>query len=118
MKDNLSYMRDFKPLNEDEQRIIQEAQRILGSSSTVPCTACHYCTGGCPKNIPIPEIFSAVNKQLGNGQSDEAVSDYQKATENTGKASDCINCKQCENTCPQRINVTERLKQCAELLEK
>lgn len=118
MKDNLSYMRDFKPLNEDEQRIIQEAQRILGKSSTIPCTACHYCTKGCPKNIPIPEIFSAVNKQLGNGQSDEAVSDYQKATENTGKASDCINCKQCENTCPQRINVTERLKQCAELLEK
>ena len=119
MEDNLSYMRDFKPLNDEEQKIIQQAQRILGESSTIPCTACHYCTKGCPKNIPIPEIFSAVNKRLGNGQSDEAVSDYQKATESSGsRASDCINCRQCENACPQRINITERLKQCAEMLEK
>lgn len=68
MEDNLSYMKNFQPLSEEEQRIIQQAQRILGNSSTIPCTACHYCTEGCPKHIPIPEIFSAMNKQLGNGQ--------------------------------------------------
>ena len=67
MEDNLSYMKNFKPLNEEEQKIIQKAQRIMGNSSTIPCTACHYCTEGCPKQIPIPEIFSAANKQLGNG---------------------------------------------------
>lgn len=117
MEDNLSYMRDFKPLNNDEQKIIQQAQRILGASSTIPCTACHYCTNGCPKKIPIPEIFAAINKQLGNGQLAEAMADYQKATENAGKASECINCKQCENACPQHIDITKRLKQCAETLE-
>lgn len=118
MEDNLSYMREFKPLNDEEQKIIQQAQRILGSSSTIPCTACHYCTKGCPKNIPIPEIFSAINKQLGNGLADEAVSDYKKATDGGGKASDCVSCKQCESACPQHINITEHLKQCAEMLEK
>lgn len=118
MEDNLSYMRDFKPLNDEEQKIIQQAQRILGESSTIPCTSCHYCTKGCPKNIPIPEIFSAVNKQLGNGQADEAVSDYRKATGGSGKASDCISCGQCENACPQRIKIIENLKTCAGILEK
>ncbi|MDE7280473.1 MAG: aldo/keto reductase [Ruminiclostridium sp.] len=118
MEDNLSYMRDFKPLDEEEQKIIQQVQRILGKSSTIPCTACHYCTKGCPKNIPIPEIFTAVNKQLGNGLAEEAVSDYKKAAADHGKASDCISCRQCEGACPQHINITERLKQCAELLEK
>ena len=40
MQDNLSYMKNFQPLNEEEQKAIQQAQRILGNSSTVPCTAC------------------------------------------------------------------------------
>ena len=116
MEDNLSYMKKFQPLNEAEQKIIQEAQRIFGNSSTIPCTACHYCTEGCPKKIPIPEIFSAMNKQLGNGQMAEAVSDYRKATSLAGKASECINCRQCERICPQHLGITGYLKQCADAL--
>lgn len=118
MEDNLSYMKDFQPLNEEEQKIIHQVQRILGNSSTIPCTACHYCTEGCPKKIQIPEIFSAMNKQLGNGQMAEAVSDYQKATASGGLASECIGCKQCERSCPQHLNITDDLKKCAEILEK
>ena len=118
MEDNLSYMKDFKPLNDEEQKIIQQAQRIMGNSSTIPCTACRYCTKGCPKNIPIPEIFSAANKEIGNGQRDEALSDYKKAVEGVGKASDCINCKQCERACSQHIKITDHLKKCAEMFEK
>ena len=118
MEDNLSYMKKFQPLNEAEQKIIQEAQRILGNSSTIPCTACHYCTEGCPKKIPIPEIFSVMNKQLDNGQMAEAVSDYRKATSLTGKASECINCRQCERICPQHLGITDYLKQCVDALEK
>lgn len=117
MADNLSYMRDFKPLNEEEQRIIQEAQRILGSSSTIPCTACHYCTEGCPMGIPIPDIFTAVNKQLGNGQMAEARDKYAEVTAGAGKASDCVQCGQCEGACPQHLPIIENLKKAAEMLE-
>ncbi|MFA6664751.1 MAG: aldo/keto reductase, partial [Lachnospiraceae bacterium] len=118
MENNLSYMKNFKPLNEEEQKIIQQAQRIMGNSRTIPCTACHYCTKGCPMQIPIPEIFAAMNKQLGNGQYDAAAADYEKVTSKGHRASDCIKCKQCENACPQHIKVTECLEQCAEALEK
>ena len=117
MKDNISYMKDFKPLNEDEQRIIQEAQRILGHSSTIPCTACHYCVEGCPKNIKIPNIFSAMNKQLGNGQTDEAQKAYAEAAADGSPASECIGCKQCERACPQHLKITEYLKQAQEMFE-
>ena len=117
MEDNLSYMKNFQPLNEEEQKIIQEAQRILGKSSTIPCTACRYCIEGCPKKISIPEIFFAANKQLGNGQMAEAVQDYQKAAAKGHRASDCIGCKKCENACPQHLSITEYMKQCAEMLE-
>lgn len=117
MEDNLSYMRDFRPLNEEEQKIIQKAQRIIGKSSTIPCTACHYCTEGCPKKIPIPDIFSAVNLQLGNGQIDEALEAYRSVTKKGGLASSCIGCKQCEEACPQHLPIISNLKKCAEMLE-
>lgn len=118
MKDNLSYMSHFQPLNEEEQKIIQKAQRIIGKSSTIPCTACHYCVEGCPKNIPIPEIFSAMNKRLGNGQMSEAVSSYQNAVSGKGHASECAACGQCERACPQHLSVMEYLKKCANELEE
>ncbi|MCM1100694.1 MAG: aldo/keto reductase [Clostridium sp.] len=118
MRDNLSYMKDFKPLNGEEQKIIQQVQRILGKSSTIPCTACHYCTEGCPKKIPIPEIFAAMNKQLGNGQTEEAVADYRKAVGEGSGALACVNCGQCEKACPQHLTVMEHLQKCAAMLEK
>ena len=118
MKDNLSYMKNFHPLNDEEQKIIQEAQRIIGNSAAIPCTACHYCTEGCPKKIGIPDIFSAMNKYLGNGQMEEAVAAYGEAVAFGGKASDCIHCLQCEKACPQHIEITDNLARCAQLLEK
>ncbi len=117
MKDNLSYMKNFQPLNEGEQKIIQEAQRILGHSSTIPCTACSYCTKGCPMGINIPEIFKAVNKQLGNGQMAEAREAYAIAAPEGHKASDCIKCRQCEGACPQHLHITDLLEQAREMME-
>ena len=116
MEDNLSFMRSFRPLNEEEQKIIREAQRIMGHSKTIPCTACHYCTKGCPMQIPIPEIFSAMNKRLGNGQIEEAKRNYGEITSSGAGAADCIACGQCENACPQHIEVIRKLKECAEAL--
>ena len=117
MQDNLSYMKDFQPLNEEEEKIIQEAQRILGKSSTIPCTACHYCTEGCPMHIRIPEIFAAVNRQLGNGQMEEARKEYELVTSEGHRASDCITCRQCEGACPQHLPISDLLKQAKEMME-
>ncbi len=117
MKDNLSFMRDFKPLDEEEQAVIREAQRILGHSSAVPCTACRYCVEGCPKQISIPEVFSAMNRQLGNGQAAEAKAAYDKAVSEGHRASDCIACGKCEQACPQHIAIRANLKRAAEMFE-
>ncbi|MCM1497552.1 MAG: aldo/keto reductase [Clostridium sp.] len=113
MEDNLSYMKNFKPLNEQEQAAIRKAQEIINGVKSIPCTACHYCTAGCPKQIPIPEIFAARNKQLVWGQLEEGKRAYAEATANVGTAADCIACGQCEKACPQQIKVIEKLKECA-----
>ena len=113
MKDNLSYMKDFKPLNVEEQAAIRKAQELMNGIKAIPCTACHYCTAGCPKKIPIPEIFAARNQQLVWGQLEEGGRQYTQAVENVGRACDCISCGQCERACPQQIDVITRLKDCA-----
>ena len=66
MKDNLSYMKPsaFKPLSKEEQEVIAKAQEALAAIPSIPCTGCNYCAPGCPMNIPIPDIFSARNKQM------------------------------------------------------
>ena len=113
MEDNLSYMKNFQPLDELERTAIQKAQEAINGIKSLPCTACHYCTAGCPKRIPIPEIFAARNKQLLWGQMEEGRTDYAQAVENGGRASDCIACGQCVRACPQQLTVIDYLKDCA-----
>ena len=116
MRDNLSYMRAFQPLDETERLTIRKAQEVLNGVTSIPCTACHYCTDGCPMNIPIPEIFAARNKQLLWGQLEEGRTDYRAAVSGRGAADDCVQCGQCESACPQRIEVITRLQECAAAL--
>lgn len=117
MEDNISYMKNFKPLDDSEQAVIRRAQAALNGDDSVPCTACHYCTDGCPMNIPIPEIFTVKNRQRGN-EAFRGVREYTIATEGRGKASDCIECGQCQNACPQQIEVMKHLKDCVAQFEQ
>ena len=117
MEDNLSYMKNFRPLDEQEQAVILKAQRILGNSAAIPCTACRYCVEGYPQQIRIPEIFAAMNKQLANGQMAAAKEAYFRAAAEGHRASDCIECRQCEGACPQHLPITDNLKKAAEMFE-
>ncbi len=117
MRDNISYMKDFRPLDDKEREIIRKAQEILHSSAAIPCTACHYCTEGCPQKISIPDIFSAMNRQLVGGQLDQAKKAYLEAAPEGRRASDCIGCGQCERACPQHIKIIENLRLGARMFE-
>ena len=117
MADNLSYMRDFKPLSDSEQEVIKQAQKALQEVETIPCTACRYCVKGCPMSIEIPAIFKAENEILKYNRVGAAKNMYTRATQNGGKATDCIACGQCEGACPQRLEIIDLLKKCVEDLE-
>ena len=64
LMDNMSYMKDFKPLNNEEQDIIMKAVDVINSNIAIPCTGCSYCTEGCPMKIAIPKYFSLFNADL------------------------------------------------------
>ena len=117
MDDNLSTMRNFRPLSEAELDVIRKAQKALESDNSIACTACHYCTDGCPMSIPIPEIFTVSNRAKTFPSWDKGKNDYLIATANKGKASQCVGCGQCEAACPQQLPIIELLKECAASLE-
>ena len=61
------------------------------------------------------EIFAAMNLHLGNGQMAEAQDAYRAAVSDGHKAADCLQCRKCEQACPQHLPITDHLKQAAEL---
>ncbi len=116
MDDNLSYMKEFKPLSEEESQTILAAREALMSVDRIPCTACHYCTPGCPMGIHIPEIFNVMNLYKMYNNLAKARSEYNWRPGGE-KASACIGCGQCEDACPQHLPVISLLKEVAETLE-
>ena len=119
MADNLSYMKEFQPLNEEEMAIVMKAAEIIRNDIAVPCTACRYCVDDCPMQIPIPDYFKIYNrfKQLQGTKEQDRRNEYKHYAENHGKASDCIECGMCEGHCPQKISIREALKEVANNLE-
>ncbi len=116
MNDNLSYMENFKPLSDEEQKVVAKVVDVLKSLPTIPCTACKYCVDGCPQKINIPGIFSAMNSLTLYGDEKRAKGHYNNATKDGGKTGDCIQCGACQGHCPQHLEIIELLKTAAEKL--
>lgn len=111
LQDNVSYMKDFRPLNEEEQEVIGKVTKIYKGSVAIPCTGCRYCTDDCPKNIDIPTYFNLYNYH----RTMRAL--YERAAIGRGMVSECVGCKSCESHCPQHLPITEYLKEVAAAFE-
>ena len=119
MEDNISYMKDFQPLNETEQKALDKAVESIRALSIIPCTACRYCVDTCPKKIAIPDYFAIYNNLKRGGQLAGLTSGmyYGNLTETHGKASECLKCGKCEKLCPQHLTIRKYLEDVAKTLE-
>ena len=114
--DNTSYMKDFKPLTQEEKSLVFKAVDIINGNIAIPCTGCSYCTGGCPQNIAIPKYFSLYNADLQESKEKGWTPQgeyYDRLTNDFGAASDCVECGQCEEACPQHLPIIKNLKDVA-----
>jgi hypothetical protein len=119
MDDNTGFMQDFQPLNDEEQAILARATEVIRDAISIHCTACHYCSEGCPQEIAIPEYFSLYNtlQQFPEQKSNSKLY-YDLVAKSHGKASECLECGQCEAQCPQHIDIIDNLKLVATAFEE
>ena len=119
VEDNISYMKDFQPLDKDERQIVEQAVKIIRESEVIPCTACRYCTDTCPKKIAIPDYFALYNNMKRSGDAVRLTTQtyYSTLLQTHGKASECLQCGMCEKLCPQHLPIRKYLQDVAETLE-
>lgn len=110
---NTSYMENFIPLTDVELAAMQKVADIINESITIPCTGCSYCINKCPKNIAIPKYFALYNTDMQELSSKAWTAQavlYAHISEQFGKASECVECGQCEEMCPQHLSIRKWLK--------
>lgn len=118
MEDNLSYMKDFAGLSEEERKILLAAQEEINKVPLIPCTSCNYCAKVCPNQIGISGSFTAMNYLT-------LYNDMKAAKHQAGwlvgghglkPAAECAQCGDCEEVCPQHIAIREELARTAKAL--
>jgi hypothetical protein len=116
VRENVAVMRELRPLDDRERSALKAVCDTVRETHLVACTRCRYCVAGCPKSIPIPDVFSCLNsRQVYSDWS--TIFYYEVYTENKGKASSCIKCGKCESICPQHLPIRELLKTAADTFE-
>ena len=120
MQDNISAMREFKALDENEMAAVMKVCDIFRGLNLIPCTSCRYCVeeNECPRGIRIPDMFSSLNAhEAFHNWNTEYYYNNVITGEGRGKASDCIKCGKCEKVCPQHLPIRELLATVAKTFE-
>lgn len=94
---------------------LDRACDMLREQVNVPCTACRYCTEGCPQHLDIPGLLRAYNNYLVATSFREFSLQQALARVDGPGADDCIACGACARLCPQSIDIPGLMAEVAEL---
>jgi len=123
IKENLAIADQAYPnsLTKEDLLLVESVGRKYQEIMKVPCTGCRYCIP-CPSGVDISTCFEILNKLHMFGNLDEAKFMYAARmsgllTVRSGYASQCIQCGECLEKCPQSIEIPDYLEKVAEELE-
>ncbi|MGC9397086.1 MAG: aldo/keto reductase [Anaerolineae bacterium] len=113
VEENVVTAADTVSLTEEDKAVIREHVGRLAEMAKLYCTGCKYCQP-CPMEVNIPHIFELYNLGQVYGLWDYAKDNYATFPDSPwigGKQADaCIECGECEEKCPQNIQIREQLK--------
>ncbi|MFO7928216.1 MAG: aldo/keto reductase [Candidatus Humimicrobiaceae bacterium] len=106
-------------LSEMEAQVLGRISGKKEIKDMVPCNDCGYCIP-CPNNIPIPRIFKIMNYCILTGVKGNSSWQYSLIGryDDKSKADECVECGECEEKCPQDIEIIEQLKKGHKLLSR
>lgn len=103
VEENVAIGQSFQPLAPEEEDRLAKQARALGSDF---CRQCGYCKP-CSVGIDIPFVFRLEGYFTRYGQKEWAKAQY---AEVEIKASECIECGNCEPRCPYSLPIINKLK--------
>ena len=112
LEDNIKTFTNDKPLSDGEVQTLYDIAESL--KNNIPCTACRYCTEGCPMELNIPMLIEIYNDLryapgVNSGMKIEFMPEDKRPTA-------CISCGNCLSICPQKIDIPKVLSDLSELL--
>lgn len=116
LQQNLATFETDAPLTEAEMAAILGIAADMTGKTTVPCTACRYCTGYCPQELDIPRLLELYNEHVFTGGGFLAPMALSAMPEEKHPTA-CIGCRSCEAVCPQGIKISETLAHFRGMLE-
>ena len=108
LEKNLVTFAEDKKLNEAEMKALLGIAEKMLSKGTVPCTACHYCVSHCPQELDIPALLALYNEHAYTGGGFIAPMALSALPEEK-RPQACLQCRSCEQVCPQQIKISEVL---------
>jgi len=102
-------------LSKEELGLIKEVENKYNSKTVVNCTGCGYCMP-CPNKVWIPYHFELYNDYYAFETTEGSMNMYKRLIKSNIDASNCIGCKKCEASCPQKLPIVELLKEVDKVL--
>ena len=103
-------------LTESDLNLIGRVAEEYRARIRVPCTACGYCLP-CPNGVNIPLNFRLYNDVFMFDEAERSAKQYHHSISPEARASNCVECGQCVELCPQAIDIPEELKRVDEYFE-
>jgi uncharacterized protein len=97
-------------LSAEELSLVDQVRMAYRKMIQVDCTGCGYCMP-CPNGVNIPQNFALYNDTyLDEGSLDMSRFFYSQMLQPHERASGCFECLICEELCPQKIKISQAMK--------
>ncbi|MBR2968985.1 MAG: aldo/keto reductase [Clostridia bacterium] len=116
LKQNVATFDSELPLSETEKELLYGVAKRMTEKTSLPCTACRYCTTHCPMGLDIPWLIELYNEHTYTGGGFLAPMAVNSQAEDK-RPSACLGCRACEAVCPQNIKISEMMADFTALLK-